>query len=532
MNRDGRPGGRELFAGHLVQMAGQVEAAEHAGAHRVGDLLVRHGGLGVGPVGRLLGQDRHRRRHGDRRIPLEVLLVAGGLEVHPGQQGVVHAHRPGSAVLQDQCGMPVQDPVQPVQVGAVVGEQSGAGAVGVEVGAHARVDVVVELEIADAELFDQAVDRLVQVRDRGRVAQIQVIAVVLDEPGAAALQERLLGQLVGHRAAHPDHLGLQPQPGHHAPPANVGEDLFDAAREPDLRRLPRADAVPPGSTVVVPAGVDAEHLRAHVRGGVDQGEQFGGGRVAHQRVHVVVEHDRQGRPVRVGAHDGTAVRGERRSRAVQAVGGDGDGHRDSGEGRAGLQVVLPLVVDVGGAEQSDVGAVEPLTDLPPPGPVVLDLPQPRVAALPVDQATGRQLLAGRPGAGADGRDTAPSVLAVQREVQIDGRAVAERTPGPPALAHPFAVRPHHIEPRGGVSEETGGEGGDSQQQHRSGAAVGHPDPAPHRADPVGRPEQRLSLQPGHLVTQDDSQLVPDAVTGPFAAHESQPPADRGLGEPV
>lgn len=65
--------------------------------------------------------------------------------------------------------MPVQHLVQPGQVGTVVGEQARSGAVGVPVGADAGVDVVVELEVADAELLDQPVDRLVQVGDGERV---------------------------------------------------------------------------------------------------------------------------------------------------------------------------------------------------------------------------------------------------------------------------------------------------------------------------------------------------------------------------
>ncbi len=56
----------------------------------------------------------------------------------------------------------------------------------------AGVDVVVELEEADAEAADEAVDHGVEVRDGGRVAQVEVVAVVLDEALAVALEERLV----------------------------------------------------------------------------------------------------------------------------------------------------------------------------------------------------------------------------------------------------------------------------------------------------------------------------------------------------
>src|SRR3954468_13960221 len=159
------PYGSELVLRHLVDAAGQVEPSEEGGAQRERDLLLAHVRLRVGPDAGLLGQQRHRCRRGDGRVAPEVLLVAGRLQVHPRQQGVVHAHGPRRAVLQDESGVPVQHLVQPGQVSAVVGEQPGTGAVGVAVGADAGVDVVVELEVADAELVHQPVDRLVQVGD-------------------------------------------------------------------------------------------------------------------------------------------------------------------------------------------------------------------------------------------------------------------------------------------------------------------------------------------------------------------------------
>ena len=67
------------------------------------------------------------------------------------------------------------------------------------VGAGPRRDVVVELEVADAELVDQPVDRRVQVSAGGGAAQVEQVAVALADAGAAALQEGAVRQR-GRRA--------------------------------------------------------------------------------------------------------------------------------------------------------------------------------------------------------------------------------------------------------------------------------------------------------------------------------------------
>ena len=84
------------------------------------------------------------------------------------------------------------------------------------VGARSGVDVVVQLEEADAEVFDQPVEDRVEVRTGGRVAQVQEVSLVLDDPPAVALQERGIRQRLRDRAAHADHLGLQPESDLHA----------------------------------------------------------------------------------------------------------------------------------------------------------------------------------------------------------------------------------------------------------------------------------------------------------------------------
>ena len=128
-------------------------------------------------------------------------------------------------------------------------EQAGADAERVPVGAGAGCHVVVELEEADAELVDQPVDRGVEVGLRRRVAQVEVVAVVLDDPPAVALQERRVGQFGGDRAAHADHLGLEPQPDPMPASRMASTTRCRPRGEPGRRRLPGADAVPPVAAV-------------------------------------------------------------------------------------------------------------------------------------------------------------------------------------------------------------------------------------------------------------------------------------------
>ena len=56
-------------------------------------------------------------------------------------------------------------------------EEAVADAVGVEVSARARVDVVVQLEIADTEIGDEAVDHAVEVGAGQWVTQVEVVAL-------------------------------------------------------------------------------------------------------------------------------------------------------------------------------------------------------------------------------------------------------------------------------------------------------------------------------------------------------------------
>ena len=89
-------------------------------------------------------------------------------------------------------------------------EHPGPGALPIGFRARSDGDVVVELQVPDTQVTHDKVHRLVQVLHRGRVAQVQVVAGLLDHALAVAAEERLVGELRGDRAAHPDDLGLEP----------------------------------------------------------------------------------------------------------------------------------------------------------------------------------------------------------------------------------------------------------------------------------------------------------------------------------
>ena len=246
------------------------------------------------------------------------------------------------------------------------------------------------------------------------------------------------------------------------------EHLGDPVREPGCGRLPRPDRVPPRfAQFGVPAGVDAEVLRPGRRGRVDEGEEPLGGRLTHQRVHVVVEDDRQPAVVVVPAPDRAPVGGQLGHGPVEPVVADRDGHRHRGERLARGQLGVPVVLGVGRPEQRQVevaprpvgGGVLPtrvagalpggdvpaavLADLPVPGSVMLDLPQPAPAATAADHGPHRQVAARRPGPRAGPAEPAPRIAAVRGPVEV-GQHRAQRAPLPAALGQPLVGRPQHV----------------------------------------------------------------------------------------
>ena len=191
------------------------------------------------------------------------------------------------------------------------------------------------------------------------MTQVQVVAAVLDHELAAALKEGVGGKLPGDLAVDADHLGFQPQAGHHPGCPDPVEDLSDPAGEPAARGTPRADGVPPPfADLRVPAGVDAEVLGAGRGGGVDQRQQALGGGIGHQRVHVVVEDDGQPPGVVVRAADRAADGGQHGHRPVEPVRADRDAGRHGGERVARAQRDLPVMLGVDRAEERQVSAAD------------------------------------------------------------------------------------------------------------------------------------------------------------------------------
>src|SRR5690606_17910748 len=153
--------------------------------------------------------------------------------------------------------------LHPLEERASVIEEALAGAGGVGVRAGSGRDVVVPLEVSRAVLLDEPGEHGIEVVASGGAAEVEEVAVVLDDANAATAHERLLRQFGGLRGTDADHLGLHPETRCHPALPDAVENRPEPARlETRRRRPPRADARPPIGPVVVPAGIDAERVRA------------------------------------------------------------------------------------------------------------------------------------------------------------------------------------------------------------------------------------------------------------------------------
>jgi hypothetical protein len=87
-----------------------------------------------------------------------ILLVTRRLQLNPGEQGIVRPHHARPAVLDRERAVSVEDGVQPVEQRTVVTEQSDPFADAADVCTRSNVDVVVELQEAEAEIPDEEID--------------------------------------------------------------------------------------------------------------------------------------------------------------------------------------------------------------------------------------------------------------------------------------------------------------------------------------------------------------------------------------
>src|SRR5207342_3979772 len=100
---------------------------------------------------------------GDCRVEPEVLLVRSRLEVQYFQHGEIGAHGTGAAVLEHDVRVATAEFPEPLDVRSVVAEEACTDRERVEIGSGAGCHVVVELEEADVEVCDEAIEGRVQM---------------------------------------------------------------------------------------------------------------------------------------------------------------------------------------------------------------------------------------------------------------------------------------------------------------------------------------------------------------------------------
>ena len=146
-----------------------MEPPEQGTAHRERDLVITPLRLWTGPHRGLLRCDRGCGCRRNRRVAQEILLVARGLELKTRQQGIVSPHPSGGTVLNGEAGVTIKDPVHPVKESPVVSQHPYAGADVPGLGPWPDIDVVVHLEIPDAQVSCEEVDYLVEMSYSRRV---------------------------------------------------------------------------------------------------------------------------------------------------------------------------------------------------------------------------------------------------------------------------------------------------------------------------------------------------------------------------
>ena len=283
----------------------------------------------------MLRRNGGRGRSGDGRVSQIVRLVAAGLDAVPGKHGVRNAHTAAAAVFDDQIRIGFKNVIQPFQIGPVVSQQPVPGAVRIQLCPDARIDVVVHLDITRAVLFHQPPDYPVRKFPHLRIAEIQLVAAVVDDPFAVAHKEPVVRQFVRHGTVDADYLDLQPQTGHHALLPDIGKDLIDPVRPSLLGRFPFPYPGPPG-TVGIPARVDGVIFAADFRSRVDEGIFLFRRGISPQAVHKVVENDRELLVVLIFAADRPPVGRHFPHRVLKACVRGRYRHRDALEGFPGF----------------------------------------------------------------------------------------------------------------------------------------------------------------------------------------------------
>ena len=238
----------------------------------------------------------------------------------------------------------------------------------------------------------------------------------------------------------------------------VGQTLESSFAETVRGGLPFADHVPPTAVrAVVPAGVDAEDVRADACRALDERQLLLQARVAEQGVHVIVVDDESLRAFELLGTTQFASLGGTQRTALQCHFGDGllpiagrdrEGDRHRFEIVAFTQLRIPMVVLIFRSERADVQTGIILTDLPLPRAIVLDLPHhgevTRLAARALDlYDAGRLMHAGAPcGGGAHGESRA-GLAGIDDLIAIAHRHVAQWTAAPIVFHRPRGVSPEY-----------------------------------------------------------------------------------------
>ena len=169
-------------------------------------------------------------------------------------------------------------------------KQAVANGFGIQISADAGSGVVVELEEHRAEIVDQTINGTCNMLACFGGTEIKQITTRITHTHAMALKERGIRQRACQRRFHADHFRFKPQAQAHAVRTDVfGKTAQTGVAETVGGSLPFADHVPPAAVrAVVPAGVDAENIRANACRAFDQRQFLLNTWVTEQRVHVIV----------------------------------------------------------------------------------------------------------------------------------------------------------------------------------------------------------------------------------------------------
>ena len=296
-----------------------------------------------------------------------------------------------------------------------------------------------------------------------------------------ALEERRIRQRACQRRFRTDHFRFEPQAQAHA----VRTDVFGKTAQAGVAEtvggsLPFADHVPPAAVrAVVPAGVDAENIRANACRAFDQRQFLLNTWVTEQRVHVIVIDNETLRTLELLGTTQFAGFGNAQCATLQRhfgdgllpiAGRDGERHGNRLEIIAFTKVGEPAVILIFRAECTDVQTGIILTDLPLPRAIMLNLPHHGEVAGAAHGTfdlydTGRLMHPCAPcGGGAHGESRA-GLAWIDFLVAVAHLGVSQRADAPIVFHGPGSVAPENIRTMDFAAVDAHGNG-QVQRRHR------------------------------------------------------------------